>query len=730
MSGESVTVAIAGHPNSGKTSLFNAITALRQHTANYPGVTVERKEGTCRYKGHLLRVVDLPGTYSLTAFSNEELLARDYILQHHPDVVVVTIDSSNVERNLYLATQLLELGVPLVLAFNMADRAEAAGLRIDHGRLSALLGVPIATTVASRGKGIDELLAGIIQVAQAGPAAVAAQRRVDYGKDIEPAIAKLSELLGGDGSTSPSTRWLAVKLLENDDQVAARIRLDGRGDAQAILDEAARARQHIEAISGDASELVLAARRYGSIAGACAKTVTAVAAARQVASDRIDAVVTNRYLGLPIFAVAMLIVFQLTFWLGNPMAGWLESGKDALAAMIHRMGDGLLVSLLADGVVEGMGAVVQFVPLIALVFVAIAVLEDSGYMARAAFVLDRLMHRVGLHGKSFIPMLIGFGCTVPAVLATRMLEGRRNRLTTMMVLPLMSCGARLPVYVLMLGAFFSNQVMFRLFGVIPVTDQAMLLLVIYAIGMVLAILLARLLRSTIFHGEGGEFVMELPAYHMPTLRGVALHAWQRTWMYLRKAGTVILAMAIILWALKTWPALDAGRRAEFQAQREAAAAGAAAPGRQHVDELIQRIDLAEHRAGLEHAAVGRIGHALEPVLRPCGFDWKIASALIGSLAAKEVFVSQMGVIYAVGAHGQEQSLRSKLAADYTALQGFCIMLFCLISAPCIGTVAVTLRESGSWKWAALQWGGLTALAWAAATVVYQVGRAALPLLGG
>ena len=715
-----LTVALLGNPNSGKTTVFNAVTGSRQRVANYPGVTVEAKHGRAGGDGEELIIVDLPGTYSLTAHSIEELVARNYIIEQSPDVVVDVLDSSNLERNLYLATQLIELGAPLVLALNMSDLARARGFEIDAPLLSELLGVPIVQTTASRKRGIDEVLATARQVGHDPAAAVAAQRKPDYGHEIEPHVRELTDRLAAHPQLAPHARWFAVKLLERDEVSAERIgKLAGPQAAQDLLADAERLAEHIESVFGDAAEIVLADRRYGYIAGACAEAVQHTAETRRQRSDRIDAIVTHPHLGLPIFAVLMYLVFQLTFALGNPLVNWLDGGKTALAGWVrHVGGEGLLVSLLADGVIEGVGAVLVFVPLIALLYVGISILEDSGYMARAAFVLDKLMHRIGLHGKSFVPMLIGFGCTVPAVMATRILETRRDRLTTMLILPLMSCGARLPVYVLLIGAFFPHRRWS--IGSIEVSNQAILLFAIYVIGIALAVLAAWVLRKTVLRGEVTPFVMELPPYRLPNARGLLVHVWERSGEYVKKAGTIILAIVIVLWAMKTWPQRPAAQAESYEVRRVAAAGELTGEA---LDRRLAQINVEQHRAELQHSAVGRIGRGIAPVLQPCGFDWRISTALLGSFAAKEIFISQMGVIYAVDDETDQQSetLRQKLAADYPPLVGFCMMLFILIATPCVATVAVTVRESGGWKWALLQWSYLTVLAWLVTVAVFQVG---------
>lgn len=723
-------VALAGNPNAGKSTLFNALTGLRQHVGNYPGVTVEKKEGTAEHHGRLLHVVDLPGTYSLTAYSVEEIVARNFLLDERPDVVVHVVDSTNLERNLYLATQLLTLGVPLVLAFNMADVAAQRGQHINVVRLSQLFGAPIVRTVGSRGHGIEKLLDAIVTVGGDPAAAVRKQRQANFGHEIEPHVQQLTDRVSAACGDDRHARWFAVKLLEDDEDIARRLRT-GCGDAvEAVLGEAARIREHLQAACGDSPEIVLADRRYGFVSGACTEAVRQTVEARHERSDAIDLVLTHRIFGLPLFAGILYLVFQFTFWLGNPMVDLLDGAKSWLADAVRAAGPSegfwaLGTSLLADGVIEGVGSVLCFVPLIALLYLAIAVLEDTGYMARAAFVLDRLMHHVGLHGKSFIPMVLGFGCTVPAILATRILEDRRDRLTTMLVLPLMSCGARLPVYVLIIGAFFQPTAVVKLFGLIPVTNQALLLLAMYAIGGVLGLVAARVLRKTLFAGEAAAFVMELPPYRMPTVKGLAIHTGERTWHYVKKAGTVILLIAVVLWALKTFPMLPESRRQEVFST--ASAAAAAARSDPNASAEARRLDpnAAVSLAQVEYSAVGRIGGGLAHVLSPCGFDWKISTALLGSFAAKEAFVSQMGIVYAVDHPGAEddqtETLRQKLADDYTPLQGFCMMLFVLICTPCAATLAVTAREAGHWKWAAFQWTYLTALAWLLTAAVYQIG---------
>ncbi len=838
--GHRISIALAGNPNCGKTTVFNAITGARQHVGNYPGVTVEKKEGTAVHKGRKLHVVDLPGTYSLTAYTMDELVTRKFLLEECPDVVVAIVDSSNLERNLYLATQLLEMNVPVVLAFNMADVAKRRGLDIDIDELSQLLGVRIVWTVGNRSQGIDELLDAVVEVADGAAEQLRRQRHPTYGNEVEPHVCELAGLITEKCGVVRS-RWMAVKLLEDDGEAAEEFRRDCAGQADEILARAAKLRGHIESVCGDSAEIILADRRYGFISGACTETVRHSVEARHNMSDKIDTFLTNRWLGMPIFVGLMYLVFYMTFTLGEAPMGWIESGVhwlgSTVSAMWPRGSESLLRSLLVDGIIAGVGGVVVFLPNIVLLFLGIAFLEDSGYMARAAFVMDRLMHRIGLHGRSFIPMMIGFGCSIPAIMATRTLETRRDRLTTMLVVPLMSCGARLPIYAMIIPAFF------------PQAWGAPILWSIYLIGIVLAILLAKLLRKTLFRGDMVPFLMELPPYRMPTLKGLLIHMWERAWLYLRKAGTVILAISIVLWALTTFPQKTAfdedydklhaqaaagfvqslsqlnqqvGLPAKSQliaraVQTELAAAekqsqywphedgyAAAEADRKAAveklthsdggsplasflllrdrvvavraefdhdvedDELIEgtedyatrlsRLELDMKSLELEnrdiypaviryldemeaeylgcvselggrrqveemsYTVAGGIGKGMEPALKPLGFDWRIGTALIGAFAAKEVFVTQMGIVMSLGDSDEgSDALRAKLKANYTPLTGYCIMLFCLITAPCIATIVVTKRESGSWKWAMLQLFGLTVVAYIVTLVVYQVG---------
>ena len=680
-----LTVALAGNPNSGKTTVFNALTGANQHVGNYPGVTVEKKEGERRYKDFEISFVDLPGTYSLTTYTIEEIIARNFIIDPNTDIVVDVIDASNIERNLYLATQIIEMNVPLVLAFNMSDIAKQKGLVFDLEQLSMLLGAPIVETVGNKSRGIDDLLEAIAK--KATDPLIKKRVHLSYGKEVEDELAKIANLIDPACQLAKKygTRYLALKLLEQDKEIISQI------EKTKLLDTVNESIEHLRKIFADEPEIVIADHRYGFISGACQESVMTTVETRHDVSDKIDAVLTHHLFGLPIFIVMMFLVFQLTFILGQYPMEWLGGLFNWIGSVMIKLWpgspDSMILSLVVDGVISGVGGVLVFVPNILILFAAIAFLEDSGYMARAAFIMDHIMHKIGLHGKSFIPMLIGFGCSVPAIMATRILENRRSRLTTIMVIPLMSCGARLPIYVMITGAFFAEK-------------RGLVMCLIYFIGVALAVICARLLRDTLFRGETMPFVMELPPYRLPTIRGVWIHTWQRGWMYIRKAGTIILAISIVLWFAGSFPMPDANDLVDMDAQQA-------------------------QTFRLRHSVVGRIGQALEPAIKPLGFDWRIGTGLVGAAAAKEVFVSQMAITYSLGGdtHASSKQLQSMVQADYTPLQGFCIMLFCLIGLPCMATVAMTRHETRSWGWAIFQVVWLTGLAYVITFAVYQIGMA-------
>ncbi len=706
---ENLTIALAGNPNSGKTTIYNALTGARQHIGNYPGVTVEKKESIITYNNQQLKIIDLPGTYSLTAYSVEEVVARNVIINEKPDVVVDIIDSSNLERNLYLAVQLMELRIPLVFVFNMKDMAQEMGIKIDIKSLSNLFGVPIIETVGSKGDGIKNILDEALKAANMPDIKYPV---ITYDKVIEKYVNSVEELIKQHSTNieNYNTRWLAVKLLEGDKDVMQVI------PSPIIQEEIKRANVDINEMLGDSPETAIASARYGFISGACQECVTTTVEARHNMSDAIDSVLVNRVLGIPIFLGLMYLVFHLTFTLGDPFMGFIEQFFGFLGEKAN----------------------------VIFLFIAIAILEASGYMARVAFIMDKVMHKIGLHGKSFIPFLIGFGCSVPAIMATRTLDNQRDRILTMLVTPFMSCGARLPIYLLIIPAFFDK-------------NQALVLWVVYLIGIVIAIVIAKILGMTVLKGESAPFVMELPPYRIPTLKGVLMQMWERSWLYLKKAGTIILFVSIVMWALTVFPLFPENKVAEYEkglseleqiieektaelvkigyvvmtdenmqeaesinsklSDRELAKAEKIAVEIEEANMQIDEINNKVAEAELEYSAAGRIGKFIEPVLAPIGFDWKIGTALIGAFAAKEVFVAQMGIVYSLG-----EAVRDKLRENYSPLVGFAIMVFALLSAPCMATFAIVKRESNSWKWAFFQFFGMTAVAYIVTFIIYQTGR--------
>ena len=684
-------VLLAGNPNSGKTSLFNWLAGAHQHVGNYPGVTVEKKSAVFECDGAEIELVDLPGVYSLLAASPEEEIARDEILAGNAGVVIQVLDATNLERNLHLTAQLAEMGVPVAYALNMSDEAAANGLKFDLELMSTLLGGPVVPTNGSNGEGTAALLSAALRVAAEGQPCTS---RVNYGLDIECSIAAVAEQFEGDDAVSARRRAIAL--------------LDGLSDPHApagAREAAARETARLEKRGGRPLDVQIAEARYGFALGAATEaTQESSPHVRRARTLRLDNLLLHRVWGLPIFVFLMWGVFNLVFALGEPPMRWIEAGLESLSGwLVSAWPDGatpLLQSLVVDGVIGGVGGVISFLPNILLLFLAIAFLEDTGYMARVAFLMDRVMHKMGLHGKSFIPMLIGLGCTVPAILATRTLEHRRDRFTTILVAPFVSCGARMTIYALLIPAFFAPR------------WRGWVLWGIYMAGILAAVLVARVLRGTLFRGESAPFVMELPPYRLPTWRSVGIHMWDRAWMYLQKAGTVILAISILLWALGTFP-----RSPELDRRYEAAI------GQAGTSEEAVALKAAWQTETLEITAIGRLGKWLEPAIRPLGFDWRVGTALLGAFAAKEVFVAQMGIVFSLGdPDGDPEGLRQALRKNYTPLQGLAMMLFCLLSAPCVATIAATKRETESWGWAAGMLLGMTAIAWVATFVVFQLGQ--------
>ncbi len=711
MKAQEITVALSGNPNSGKTTIFNNLTGLRQHVGNYPGVTVEKKTGIVEYKGYRINIVDLPGTYSLTAYSQEEIVARNFVVNDRPDVVIDIVDSSNLERNLYLAVQLMELNAPLILAFNMADVAKKIGKKIDINLLSRLFGVPIVETVGSRGLGSSQLLETAMETVSGKKTK---KVEIKYGEEVENEISNIISVL--EKQKIPTfnfdIRWIAVKLLEQDMEVIETIKKGAPQRYPEVEKAINNSINHITGILRETPEVVIANARYGFIKGALLESYREVKSTRLDRSEKADRILTNRIFGIPIFIFIIWLMFQFVFTLGKYPVSWMELGFEKLGNLFTDIiPQGLLRSLLVDGIIGGVGGVITFTPNIILLFFAIAVLEDSGYMARAAFVMDRVMHKIGLHGKSFIPLIIGFGCTVPAYMGSRILENRKDRLVTMHINTFMSCGARLPVYILFAGAFFpavAGNVIFS----------------IYLIGVIMAVLMAKVLRATRFRGESDPFVMELPPYRIPTFKGILIHTWERTWMYIKKAGTIILAISILMWMLFTFPMIGNNYSQDYDHQIKEIDLQYHS-GEITTDEYNNEISTIEaEMAGerLAYSAAGRIGRFLEPVFRPLGFDWKMVVATISGVAAKEVVVSTMGTLYSIQeSDGQSESLKTALSKHYTPLVGYNFMLFTLLYFPCMAAMVMFRKEAGT-KEMLFQMGYTLLLAWIVSFLVFQIGR--------
>lgn len=662
-------IALAGNPNSGKTSIFNALTGSHQYVGNWPGVTVERKEGRFTFEGHEVHLVDLPGTYALDAYTIDERIARQYLTNENPDAVIAVVDASNLERNLYLVAQLLELGARVIVALNMMDVAESRGLDVDVDKLGKLLGVKVVPTVASKNVGVDQLRRVVHDIHGDAPRS---GLRIGYGDDIEAGLAKLVEAVRAVWpNRSDGARWWALKLLESDPGALAELEsTPGRDALRPVLD---RVRTWIEKHIGTDAETAVVERRYGFLNGLvkeCTRRKPGVGR-RLAVSDEIDRVVTNRWIGIPFFLSLLWGTFQLVFTLGAPLSdlverffGWLGGAAGVGLSALHA--PGWLLSLVTDGLVAGIGSVLVFIPNILILFLVISLLEESGYMARAAFVMDRFMHLMGLHGKSFIPMIVGFGCNVPAIMATRTLESRKDRILTIMVNPLMSCSARLPIYVLFAGAFFGRQ-------------QGLVVFSLYLLGILLAVLVARLFKRLFFREEVAPLIMELPPYHLPTLRSVLTHMWERAWLFVRKAGTIIAAASIVAWLLGSLP------------------------------------------WGVKYASessiIGRLGGILAPLLRPAGSGyWWATVSLAAGVVAKEIVVSTLGAIHGVGPDGLVHVLRQHL----TPVSAYAFMVMSLVYVPCVATMAAIRREAG-WRWMFLSVGYTLVLGWLLAVAIYQIG---------
>ena len=716
-----INIALVGNPNCGKTSLFNHATGRHEKVGNYSGVTVDTKMASVNHNGYTINITDLPGTYSISEYTPEELYVRKHIFNENPDIILNVIDASNLERNLYLTTQLIALNIRMVVALNMFDELERKGDKFDYDMLGKMLGIPFVPTNGRDGSGLNTLFDKIIEVFE-GRNSDARQIQVNYGNNIEKAITVVKSEIEQHQLLNEKyyPRFAAIKLLEGDkifiDSIAAH------PDASHILEWADKERAELEREYGNQAETVLADARYGFIRGALKETFQPSQQADNGKGYRIDKILTHKWFGIPIFIFFLWLMFETTFTLGQYPMDWIEAGVDWLGSFLSGLiPEGTLHDMLIDGIISGVGGVIVFLPNILILFLFISIMEDTGYMARAAFIMDVAMHKIGLHGKSFIPLLMGFGCNVPAIMATRTLENKRDRLLTMLIIPLMSCSARLPVFILLISAFFSSH-------------QALILLSIYLIGILLAILAALVFKRIYFSKSDAPFVMELPPYRIPTMRNTLVHMWDKSVQYLSKMGTVILFASIIIWALGHYP-----QKVHYSTPYDVVIAqveqdSTLTDSQKAVS--IEQLEFEKDAEHLEKSYIGRIGHFIEPVLRPLGFDWKIGVCILTGLAAKEVVVSTMGVLYQAGGDDEDDTsaLQSKLQQQtyksgphkgekvFSPLVAFCMMLFVLIYMPCIAAITAIKNEGGR-KWAILTGCYTTALAWLVTFVVYQIGSA-------
>ncbi len=749
---QKITVALAGNPNAGKTTIFNALTGARQHVGNWPGVTVEKKEGTVKYNSRDIHIVDLPGTYSLTAFSLEEIIARNFIVDSAPDLVVNVVDASNLERNLYLSVQLMEMGCKLVLALNMIDVARGRGITIDEPLFTNLMGVPVILMNGKKGIGLDALIKAIISEVDK-PRPSDDQNRLTYGSEVEEELCKIDCILS-QSFRSPgvaNSRWLSVKLLEGDTEIIKKI--DSLEQRAKIIEQVDKSRAHLNNIFGDSPEIVLADARYGFISGAIKQTVQIERTNRVNLSESIDKILTNRLLGPLILLLVLYSVYIFTFNGSAPLVQYFDSFFSWSGDMISSiLPEGLLKSLVVSGIIKGVGGVLGFTPLIAFMFFAIAILEDTGYMARIAFMLDRVLRGFGLHGASMLALMvaggIAGGCAVPGIMATRTMKEPKERLVTILVAPLMNCGAKLPVYALLIGAFFPG-------------NRAAIMFLLTLISWIMVLLAGRVIRSTVLSGPSAPFVLELPPYRVPTFQGLFIHTWERTWMYLKKAGTVILAVSIIIWALMTFPGLSPERKAFFEEKQDKLSSSflkdpavslvlknqqdlksfedsQSVEGKdtQQIDTPLAlkyarykedklRLENEEKSEKLRGTIAGRVGAGLVWVFKPIGFDWKTNVALLGGFAAKEVVVSTLGTAYSMGSVEREQyptlSEQLKHQPGWNPLMAFTLIMFVMLYAPCVVTLVVIKRETGKWRWMLFAMVYTTVLAYVVAFIVKTTG---------
>lgn len=725
-----ISVALVGNPNCGKTTIFNHASGSRERVGNYGGVTIDSKEAQFTQSGYTFDITDLPGTYSITEYTPEELFVRDHIMENRPDVVINVIDASNLERNLYLTTQLIDMDIMVIIALNMSDELEQKGDRFDHVRLGTMIGIPFVPTVGPRGTGIRELFDKVIEVHE-GRDTVSRHVHVNYGIDIERSIEKIESVLCGNypAEQGLSTRYLAVKLLEKDHSIREHIK-DISTNHRDILKTAREEVDILESELKEDSETLIADAKYGFITGALRETYRPAVRPRETVSERIDHIITHPLLGFPIFLFFMWLTFQLTFTLGQYPMDLIEAGVGALSRTIMSiMPAGLLRELIVDGIIAGSGGVIVFIPNILILFFMISLMEDTGYLARAAFIMDRLMHTIGLHGKSFIPLIMGFGCNVPAIMATRTLESRKDRLLTMLIIPFMSCSARLPVFVLFIGAFFPNH---------PGT----MLFALYITGILVGIGTATIMKKTVFRQTEAPFVMELPPYRTPHLKNSLRHMWERGREYVKKIGGIVLIAAILIWALGRFPRNAAYTRDYDGLIKQTRSHYALLMNKTPRDpsikkEMREKIDTFtadREREHLEQSYIGTMGKAIMPVLDPLGFDWKMGVSILTGLAAKEIAVSTLGILYHSGRNSSDNPgslatvLKNQTYAEgprtgqkiFSPLVALGYMMFILLYLPCAATMITMRRESGSWRWPVLSAVYSISMAWLAAFVIQQV----------
>ena len=711
-----ISVALVGNPNSGKTSIFNIASSSHEHVGNYGGVTVDSKEGKLKHNGYNFKMVDLPGTYSLSAYTPEELFVRKYILEEKPDIIINVISASSLERHMYLTTELMELNTPMVIALNMYDELQESGREFNYELLSEMIDIPIIPTIGKKGFGIPAMLDKIIEMYESDSHKENSNVHISYGRVLEKSIYRLEQQLAKNDISDMNMpmRYICIKLLENDNDIRSIV--SSLPNHEQIFAQTKQERNYIENLLREDPESAFTNARYGFVAGGLRETLAEKTSSSET-TRILDTIVTNKYVGFPLFFLFMWIMFETTFRLGNYPMEWIEWSVQLIGNFIRvNMPDGPLKDLLVDGIIGGVGGVIVFLPNIVILYAFISFMEDSGYMARAAFIMDKVMHKIGLHGKSFIPLVMGFGCNVPAILATRTIESRSSRMITMLINPLMSCSARLPIYILFVGAFFQKYASVALFG-------------IYIFGILLAVILSLLFRKTLFKEENTPFVMELPPYRMPTVKSTLTHMWDKSRQYLQKMGGIILIASIVIWFLGYFPR-NKTNEAQFNEQIEHTTnlhsqGKITTEAKQNIVTGIENMRTISHQ---ENSYIGKIGHFIEPVMRPLGFDWKISVSLISGMAAKEIVVSTFGVLYPGDSESQE-SLQHRLKQEthpdgspiFTPLVVMGLMLFVLIYFPCIATIVAIKEESGSWKWGVFTILYTTFLAWFVALLTHQIG---------